>query len=119
MVSWSRSVGLGLEAADRLAEEGISVEVIDMRWLNPLDISTVTASVERTSRLVVVQEANLTGGVASEIAARVGEACFGRLSAPVRRIGMPDVPMPAAPMLQNALLPTSQTVVDAVRELLR
>jgi pyruvate/2-oxoglutarate/acetoin dehydrogenase E1 component len=119
VVSWSRSVGLGLEAAGSLAEEGISVEVIDMRWLNPLDISAVTTSVERTRRLVVVQEANLTGGVGSEIAARVGEACFGSLAAPVRRIGMPDLPMPAAPILQDALLPTAQTVVDAVREMVR
>ncbi|WP_208813738.1 alpha-ketoacid dehydrogenase subunit beta [Micromonospora echinofusca] len=115
VVAWSRMVSAALDAAGRLAEEGISAEVVDLRWLNPLDFDTVAASVARTGRLVVAHEANLTGGFGAEIAARAATECFADLRAPVARVAAPDVPMPAAPTLQAAVVPEAADVVAAVR----
>ncbi|MEV7232308.1 MULTISPECIES: transketolase C-terminal domain-containing protein [Polymorphospora] len=118
VVAWSRLVPVAVEAANQLAAEGIEVEVVDLRWLNPLDFDTVAASVGRTGRLVVAHEANLTGGFGAEIAARAADECFADLRAPVRRVAAPDVPMPAAPSLQAAVVPEAAAVVDAVRRTL-
>lgn len=117
LVSWSTAVNTCLEAADQLADEGVEAEVIDMRWLNPLDIDTVVESTARTCRALVVHEANLTGGIGGEIAARLAEACFGSLKAPVGRIAAPDVPMPAAPNLQLEVVPTAARISNAARRL--
>ncbi|MGC4806791.1 alpha-ketoacid dehydrogenase subunit beta [Micromonospora sp. DT233] len=119
VVAWSRMVSASLDAAATLAEEGIDVEVIDLRWLNPLDFDTVAASVARTGRLVVAHEANLTGGFGAEIAARAAGECFADLRAPVARVAAPDVPMPAAPALQAVVVPEAATVADAVRRTVR
>ncbi|MEV4466157.1 transketolase C-terminal domain-containing protein [Micromonospora echinofusca] len=119
VVAWSRMVGAALDAAGQLAEEGIEAEVIDLRWLNPLDFDTVAASVARTGRLVVAHEANLTGGFGAEIAARAAAECFADLRAPVARVAAPDVPMPAAPALQAAVVPEAADVVAAVRRTVR
>jgi acetoin:2,6-dichlorophenolindophenol oxidoreductase subunit beta len=119
VVAWSRMVTASLEAAATLAEEGIDVEVVDLRWLNPLDFDTVAASVARTGRLVVAHEANLTGGFGAEIAARAAGECFADLRAPVARVAAPDVPMPAAPALQAVVVPEAATVADAVRRTVR
>ncbi|MEW2380082.1 transketolase C-terminal domain-containing protein [Micromonospora sp. NPDC047812] len=119
VVAWSRMVGAALDAAGELAEEGIEAEVIDLRWLNPLDFDTVAASVARTGRLVVAHEANLTGGFGAEIAARAAAECFADLRAPVARVATPDVPMPAAPALQAAVVPEAADVVAAVRRTVR
>ncbi|MEV0398047.1 alpha-ketoacid dehydrogenase subunit beta [Polymorphospora rubra] len=118
VVAWSRLVPVAVEAANQLAAEGIEAEVVDLRWLNPLDFDTVAASVGRTGRLVVAHEANLTGGFGAEIAARAADECFADLRAPVRRVAAPDVPMPAAPSLQAAVVPEAAAVVDAVRRTL-
>ncbi|MEV0732792.1 transketolase C-terminal domain-containing protein [Polymorphospora sp. NPDC050346] len=118
VVAWSRLVPVAVEAANQLAAEGIEVEVVDLRWLNPLDFDTVAASIGRTGRLVVAHEANLTGGFGAEIAARAADECFADLRAPVRRVAAPDVPMPAAPSLQAAVVPEAAAVVDAVRRTL-
>lgn len=115
IVSWSRGVGLALSAAQRLQDEGIDAEVIDLRWLAPWDVTTVTQSVSRTGRLVVVHEANETGGFGAEVAARVTRDCFGVLRAPVERVAPPDVPMPASPALQEAVLPDAERIIEAVR----
>ncbi|MFI0796639.1 alpha-ketoacid dehydrogenase subunit beta [Micromonospora rubida] len=119
VVAWSRMVSAALDAAGTLAEEGVDVEVIDLRWLNPLDFDTVAASVARTGRLVVAHEANLTGGFGAEIAARAAAECFADLRAPVARVAAPDVPMPAAPTLQAVVVPEASTVADAVRRTVR
>lgn len=116
-ISWSSSVGTCLQAAEELMKEGIDAEVVDMRWLNPLDMETVLQSVARTGRALVVHEANLTAGVGAEIAARLSDELFGRLRAPVRRLGAPDVPMPAAPSLQAAVIPGVASVVNMGRVL--
>lgn len=107
-----------LEAADALAPEGISVEVIDPRWLAPLDVATISASVERTGRLVIVHEANVFGGVGGEIAASLDREAFWSLEAPVERVGAPNVRIPAAPHLQEALMPSTEKVVAAARRTL-
>jgi pyruvate/2-oxoglutarate/acetoin dehydrogenase E1 component len=115
IVSWSSAVPTCLAAADQLASDGVEAEVIDMRWLNPLDLDTVCDSMARTKRGVVVHEANLTAGLGAEVAARATEALFGVLEAPIRRVGAPDVPMPAAPSLQAVVVPNVDRVVSAVR----
>ncbi|GAB3157457.1 alpha-ketoacid dehydrogenase subunit beta [Micromonospora sonneratiae] len=116
VVAWSRMVSAALDAAGQLAADGIEVEVVDLRWINPLDFDTVAASIGRTGRLVVAHEANVTGGFGAEIAARAAAECFAHLRAPVARIGTPDVPMPAAPELQKAVVPEAAAVVEAVRK---
>jgi pyruvate/2-oxoglutarate/acetoin dehydrogenase E1 component len=117
IVSWSRMVGEALDAAEILAARGIAAEVVDLRWLSPLDFDVVLASVERTGRLVVAHEANLTGGFGAEISARVMEHAFDLLDAPIARVGTPDVRMPAAPSLQRAVIPAADTIVAAVDRL--
>ncbi len=117
IVTWSRMVGEALAAADQLAERGVSAEVVDLRWLSPVDFEAVLASVSRTSRLVIAHEANLTGGFGAEIAARVVARGFDLLDAPIERVGAPDIRVPASPRLQQALMPNSETIVAAVDRL--
>lgn len=114
IVSWGRMVGQAEEAAAVLADDGVAVDVIDLRWLSPLDIGAVVESVGRTGRLVVAHEANLTGGFGAEIAARVAGEAFWSLDAPIERVATPDVRIPAAPALQSALLPDTAAIVAAV-----
>ncbi|HVC76452.1 MAG TPA: transketolase C-terminal domain-containing protein [Candidatus Micrarchaeaceae archaeon] len=114
VVAWSRMVVEALKAADALALGGRSVEVIDLRWLSPLDFSPVADSVHRTGRLVIAHEANLTGGFGAEIAARAAHDCFWDLDAPIQRVAAPDVRIPAAPALQEAVIPTASWIIEAI-----
>jgi pyruvate/2-oxoglutarate/acetoin dehydrogenase E1 component len=107
-----------LAAADQLASEGIECEVIDPLTLNPLDEQTIFASVQKTGRFVVVHEDTLTGGWGAEVAARVADDCLGYLEAPIKRIATRDVPAPAAPVLEQAIVPQVETIVTTIRELL-
>ena len=107
-----------LGVADVLASEGIEIEVIDPVWLAPFDWEAVIESVRRTGRLVIAHEATLTGGWGAEVAARVGEACFGSLKAPIARVASRDVPMPFAPWLEAAVLPSRDDLLGAVRRVL-
>jgi pyruvate/2-oxoglutarate/acetoin dehydrogenase E1 component len=107
-----------LAAADRLAaEDGIECEVIDPLTLLPLDTETLWESLGRTGRLVIVHEDTLTGGWGAEVAARAAEECLDLLQAPVRRVASRDVPAPYAPVLEQAVVPTVERIVAAVREL--
>jgi pyruvate dehydrogenase E1 component beta subunit len=117
LIAYSAMVHSALEAAEDLAREGISAEVIDLRTLLPLDMPTIAASVARTHRVVIAHEAVLNGGIGAEIAARIGAECFDELDAPVLRIGCPFVPIPFAPELEQALLPGSRDIVRAARQL--
>jgi pyruvate/2-oxoglutarate/acetoin dehydrogenase E1 component len=108
-------VAVASEAAEILSAEGIEVDLIDPRWISPLDTDLIVASVERTGRLVIVHEANVSGGIGAEIAARVAERSLWSLEAPIQRLGIPDSRIPAAPHLQQTLLPNPQTVAEAVR----
>lgn len=107
-----------LAAAERLAERGISVEVIDPRTLVPLDTDAILASVERTGHLLVVDEAYIPCGIQGEILAQVTEEAFDALEAPPRRLGNPGVPVPFAPPLEDEVLPNQDDVVAAVEAML-
>lgn len=107
-----------LEAARQLATDGVSVEVVDLRSLRPLDIKAIVASVRRTSKALIVHEDNLTGGFGGEIAALIAEHAFEHLDAPVMRLGGPDVPaMPYAKPLEDAFMPGPEKIAAAMRRL--
>jgi 2-oxoisovalerate dehydrogenase E1 component len=117
IVSWGRMVHRAEAAARELAERGIEADVIDLRWLAPLDMEAVSRSVAKTSRVVVVHEANQTGGFGGELVSRIVEASFEDLDAPPIRLATPDVRFPAAPILQDALLPSADAIVAAAAKL--
>jgi pyruvate dehydrogenase E1 component beta subunit len=117
IVATLNMVAKALEAARRLAEEGIEAEVIDPRTLVPLDRETILASVRRTGRLVTVSEAPLTGGEGSEIAAIVCEEAFASLKAPIKRVAALDVPIPFNQNLERIVLPQVSSIVEAVRSI--
>ncbi len=119
IVTWGRMVIEAAAAAEELAEAGIDAAVLDLRWLSPLDDRALMTLSKEMQRVLVVHEANLTGGFGAEVAALVAENAFEELVAPVMRLATPDVRMPAAPVLQNALLPSRTTIGDAVRTLVR
>jgi len=120
IVTWGRFSQHCLEAAQTLSKEGIEVGVLDLRWLSPLDFQTVSDQIPgHDGRVVIVHEANRTGGFGAEVAARIGEECLHCLKAPVRRVASPDVVMPASPALQQALLPSISSIAEAVRETCR
>jgi pyruvate/2-oxoglutarate/acetoin dehydrogenase E1 component len=110
-------VGRALEAAEALAADRIELEVIDPRTLVPLDMETIVASVEKTGRALVVQEAVRTAGAGAEIAARIQEAAFFALDAPVWRLGALDTPVPQDPDLEQLVIPGVDQIVAAAREL--
>ena len=119
IVSYSRMLLRSLEAAEKLAEEGISVEVIDLRSLKPLDLETIVRSVRKTGRLVGVTEAYKTGSVISEIFTLVNESAFDYLDAPMVRVAALDVPVPMAETLEDAAIPNVQAIINGVRRALR
>jgi acetoin:2,6-dichlorophenolindophenol oxidoreductase subunit beta len=107
-----------LQAAKALEAEGIDAEVIDIRTLVPLDEETIFASVRKTGKLIVVEEDNLSGGWGAEVAARVADACVGSLEAPIRRVAAPDTPVPFAPVMENYYIPSVQSILAAVNDVL-
>jgi pyruvate dehydrogenase E1 component beta subunit len=118
LIAYSAMVHTALTAAEELARIGVSVEVIDLRTLVPLDMVTIGASVSKTHRVLIAHEAVLNGGFGAEIAARIGSELFDELDAPVVRVGCPFAPIPFAPELERALLPDSATLVRAAQDLL-
>jgi pyruvate dehydrogenase E1 component beta subunit len=106
-----------LEAAAQLEAIGISAEVIDVRCLAPLDTETLVQSVARTGRALVVEEDNLTGGWGAEVAARLAEAAFDKLKAPIRRVAAPDTPLPCAKALERVYVPDAARVVAAALDI--
>lgn len=119
VVTFGAMVGTSLEAAERIADEdGVQIEVIDLRSLNPMDDETIIDSVKKTNRCLVVHEAPRTGGIAGEITARVNEFCFEWLDAPVRRVTAPDIPVPFSPPLEDYYLVQVDDVVRASRWML-
>jgi pyruvate dehydrogenase E1 component beta subunit len=115
LVAWSIGMTYALKAADELAKENISAEVIDLRTLKPMDSETVIESVKKTGRLVTVEEGWRQSGVGAEIAARVMEEAFDYLDAPVTRVTGKDVPMPYAANLEKLALPSVAEVVEAAK----
>lgn len=113
LVSWSAMVHECQKSAEMLAEDGIEAEIIDLRSLWPWDRKAVFASIRKTGRLVIVQEAVTTSGFGAEIAACVAETCHDELKAPIRRLGSPRVPIPYAPPLEDELRITPQMICEA------
>lgn len=118
IVSYSKGLQLSLDAAEKLAQEGISVEVIDLRTLRPLDTRPVIESVKKTNRIVVVEEGWRSYGVGSEIAARVQELAFDYLDAPVRRVAQAEVPLPYNRRLEQSALPQAPDIINAVKDVM-
>jgi 2-oxoisovalerate dehydrogenase E1 component len=118
LIGYGATVWTCLEAADELAKSGVEAEVVDLRTLVPYDEETVLASVKRTGRALVVHEAQQTAGFGAEVAARLADAAFPWLDAPIRRVTYPDRPVPYAKNLEKALLPDKGKVVQAARELM-
>ena len=119
VVTYSRMVHRSLEAAEKLAGEGISVEVIDLRTLKPLDMDTIASSVKKTGRVVGVTEAYKTGSFISELAMRIQEEVFDWLDAPVVRVAAADVPVPMSEALENAAIPGVEAIIAGIRQVLR
>jgi len=118
VVAYSRATVVALDVARRLDEEGISVEVVDLRSLRPLDRDTVCASVRKTSRAVVLEDDWLSYGIGAEIAATIGEGAFDYLDAPVRRVAAAEVPLPYAKPLELAALPDAAALTRVIRDTL-
>jgi len=118
IVSISYMVAVALKAAERLAQEGIDAEVIDLRTLVPLDFDAILQSVRHTNRVVIVHEGCRTGGIGAEIAAQIQEEAFDYLDAPVARVGALDVPIPYSEPLENAVIPDEEDIVRAVKKVL-
>jgi pyruvate/2-oxoglutarate/acetoin dehydrogenase E1 component len=119
IITFGGSVWKSLEAADRLGQEGIDAEVIDLRVLRPFDTPTILASVAKTHRAVIVDEAWRTGSFAAEISAQIMEGGFYDLDGPVARVCSAEVPIPYAKHLEEAALPQTATIVQTVKRMLR
>lgn len=119
LIATSSMVQVATKAAEQLAADGISAEVIDPRTIVPLDEATILASVRKTSRAMVIDEGHQSFGVTAEIAARIGEKAFYHLDAPVLRMGAMDVPVPFSPALEDLTVPTPQAVADLAARAVR
>jgi 2-oxoisovalerate dehydrogenase E1 component beta subunit len=119
IVTYGAMVWVALEAADKLAEEGASVEVVDLRTLAPLDRETVCASARKTSKVLLLHEDTRTGGMAGELAATITESVFEYLDGPIVRVTAPDTPVPFSTPLEDAFLPNAQKVIEKARWLYR
>ena len=116
ILTYSRMVEESLKAAEALVEHGVEAEVIDLRTLAPLDMETVKASVEKTGRVVAVEEGTLTGGIGAELVARVTQDCFDYLQAPPSRVAAADCPVPSSRLLEQAVVPDYRAIAQAVAD---
>ena len=119
VITYSRMVFRALEAAEQLAKEGISVEVIDLRTLKPLDMETITKSVKKTGRVVGINEAYRTGSFITELATKIQEDLFDWLDAPIIRVSAADVPVPMSEPLEDAAVPNVKAVIAGIRKALQ
>jgi pyruvate dehydrogenase E1 component beta subunit len=115
IVARSLMVPVALKAADELAKQGVSVEVVDPRTIRPLDIDTIIRSVRKTNRVVVAEESHPFSGIGAEISAQISERAFDYLDAPVKRVSGADAPMPYAKNLEDLAIPDVKRVIEAVR----
>ncbi|WP_103107370.1 alpha-ketoacid dehydrogenase subunit beta [Brevibacillus reuszeri] len=118
IVAIGKQVQTALTAAEQLAKKGIEVEVVDPRTLSPLDEETILASVAKTNRLIVIDEANPRCSIATDIAALVADKGFDTLDAPIKRVTAPHTPVPFSPVLEDLYLPSPEKVIQAVSELI-
>ena len=117
IITYASTVWKSLEAADELQKDGLSVEVIDLRTLSPLDDDAIQETTRKTNRVLIVHEDTRTGGIAGEITARINERSFAWLDAPVMRVTAHDVPLPFAAQLEDFVLPQTDDIIRAVRAL--
>ncbi len=117
ILTYAAMLHIALEAAEAAAKDGISVEVLDLRTLLPLDAEAILASASKTGKVIVLHEATRTGGPGGEIAALIAERAFESLDAPVMRVAPPDTPVPYAPTLEEFFLPNAEKVGKAIRAL--
>ena len=110
-------VHLALEASERLASDGIDVEILDLRTLLPLDTHAIKETVAKTSKVLILHEDNKTGGIGAEVAALIAEESFEELDGPIMRLAAADTHIPYAPSLEEAILPNAEDVVQAARRL--
>ncbi|WP_343212858.1 alpha-ketoacid dehydrogenase subunit beta [Arthrobacter sp. H20] len=118
VIAYSRASVIALEVARQLEDDGVSVEVVDLRSLRPLDRHTICASVRKTSRAVILEDDWLSYGIGAEISATLMEGAFDYLDAPVRRVAAAEVPLPYAKPLESAALPDANDLIKVIRELL-
>ncbi len=118
IIAYGSMVHKALDVATQLDQEGASIEVVDLRTLIPLDEATILQSVQKTNRVVITHEATLTAGFGAEIAARIADKAFEYLDAPIRRVAAFDAPVPMAPPLEQAMLPSTEKLLSACRQLL-
>jgi pyruvate/2-oxoglutarate/acetoin dehydrogenase E1 component len=119
VITYGAMVQQSLEAARTMELSGVSVEVIDLRTLNPLDEEAMYQSVRKTNKVAVIHEDTLTGGFGAELAARIGTNCFEYLDAPVVRVAALDSPIPYSPPLEDAVLPNKQKILAVLEQLAR
>jgi pyruvate/2-oxoglutarate/acetoin dehydrogenase E1 component len=119
IITYGAMVWTAIEAADKLAQEGISVEVVDLRTLAPLDRELICESVRKTSKVLLLHEDTRTGGMAGELAVTITENVFEYLDGPIVRVTAPDTPVPFSPPLEEAFLPNAEKVVEKARWLYR
>ena len=117
IITYGIGVHLALEASERLASEGIDVEILDLRTLLPLDTEAIKSTVAKTSKVLILHEDNKTGGIGAEVAALIAEEAFEELDGPIMRLAAADTHIPYAPSLEEAILPNADDVVQAVRRL--
>jgi len=117
VLTYGALVQKSIEAAKKLDDRGISVEVIDLRTINPLDLETITKSVKKTGKVLIAHEDTLTGGFGGEIAALISEHCFEWLDAPIKRVAAFDAPVPYSPPLENEILPSEAKILAALEDL--
>jgi 2-oxoisovalerate dehydrogenase E1 component len=118
VISWGTMVAHCVAAANQLErEQGISASVLDLRWLSPLDDDAIARVAQESGRVLIVHEANLTGGFGAEVSARIAERHSATLQAPIRRLGVPDTRVPATPVLQSELVPNPHTIAAAMSDL--
>jgi len=118
IVAVSRVVHEALAAASKLDEQGVTAEIIDPRTIQPLDLATILESVKKTGRLIIASDDVKSGGIGSEIAARVAEEGFDSLDAPILRVASPDTPIPFSPPLEQAYMPNAQKIIEAAKKLI-
>lgn len=118
VITWGQHYFKVASAAEKLAGEGIQIEIIDLGTLLPLDMETIVTSIKKTGRLLITHEAVKTGGWGAEIAASVMEEAFDYLDGPIQRVGAAFTPIPWGPVLENAVLPQEQSIIDAVKKMI-
>jgi len=118
VITYSYMVHKALAAAKILEADGIDAEVVDLRTLRPMDTEIITTSVKKTHRVVVLHEACITGGIGGEIVAKIAENVFDYIDAPIKRVGIPDVPIPYAKSLEDTIVPNEEKLITCIKEVM-